>query len=294
MDVLPSWTIPKPSDDQVLLWFQSILLWMISNYTSSNKPTEQKDIAKQNLPKLAPPKKIVSLKATITAICCALLPGLTAAHWLLRILLPVVFLLLTSALSYLRIFLAQRESKFARLAELEVIANLVFLLVSVAIIVLGNVHLYATIRVPLSDRRSAVILAMVSGTIFLVEGGTRIVRGILDASGASPKIKDDVVEEAKPQSLGETLRPVPFIPVDSKEYNRGRLIGDIERLLLLIVVIAGKDETLGLIIVAKGLIRSRQFKNRDLTEYVIIGTLISTLLAIAIGLILQYVSTTLW
>ena len=290
MDILPSWTIPKPSDDQVLLWFQSILLWMVSNYTSANELTERKDLEKQNLPKLALSKYMVSRKATITAICCTLLPGLTTAHWLPRVLLLVVFTLLASALPWFRIFLAQRKDRAAHLAELEVVVNLIFLLVSIAIIVLGNVHLYATVRIPLSDRRSSVILAMVSGTLFLVKGGTRVVRGILDDSGASPKIKDDV-EENKPKL--ETSTSVPF-KVDSKEYNRGRLIGDIERLLLLAVVIAGKDETLGLIIVAKGLIRSRQFKNRDLTEYVIIGTLVSTLLAIAIGLVLQYVSAALW
>ena len=318
LDVFPSYTIPKPTDDQILLWFQAVLLWMISNYTSIKEPTEQIDVAKLDLPFMKKLGDVIFSKAWLTAACCIILPGVTMAHWTPRVLLFLTFLFFTSTLPRLRVKWAKQKvaedtrvaeiedknirpteikkaGNPARLAEIEIVGNLGLLVTSATIIVLGGMHIYPTIRVSLSDRHLAVILAMVSGTLFIVRGGTRIVRGVLDDSGASPKIKDVVKEETEPASqIRVSNRDSPVQVVDSKEYNRGRLIGDIERLLLLIVVIAGKDETLGLIIVAKGLIRSRQFENRDLAEYVIIGTLVSTLIAIAVGLGLKYISTMLW
>jgi hypothetical protein len=63
--------------------------------------------------------------------------------------------------------------------------------------------------------------------------------------------------------------------LDLAELNRGRLIGNLERILLTIVVAAGSYAALGFLVAAKGLIRSEEFEKRDFTEYFLIGSLTS-------------------
>lgn len=64
----------------------------------------------------------------------------------------------------------------------------------------------------------------------------------------------------------------------------GAKIGSLERLLSVILIIIGQYEAVGLVITAKSILR---FKDEDgpRTEYVLIGTLISYMIAIGVGLI---------
>jgi hypothetical protein len=82
--------------------------------------------------------------------------------------------------------------------------------------------------------------------------------------------------------------------VDIVEFNRGRLIGNIERIILTIVVAAGSYAALGFLVAAKGLIRSEEFEQRDFTEYFLIGSLSSVLIALCAGLVIRYVLVALW
>lgn len=70
--------------------------------------------------------------------------------------------------------------------------------------------------------------------------------------------------------------------------HAGTWIGMMERCLILIMVLAGEYEAMGLLIAAKGLIRFNE-KNRPerKTEYFLIGTLISIGLALLTGLLLR-------
>lgn len=70
---------------------------------------------------------------------------------------------------------------------------------------------------------------------------------------------------------------------DEKEYNTGRLIGILERIFVFIFVLLGQYAAIGFILAAKGVARFQDFKSRTFAEYVLIGTLISTLLAMAVG-----------
>lgn len=56
---------------------------------------------------------------------------------------------------------------------------------------------------------------------------------------------------------------------------RGKVIGYLERTLILIFGIMGNLEVLGVVLVAKGIARFRQLDDRDFAEYVLIGTLLS-------------------
>jgi len=75
--------------------------------------------------------------------------------------------------------------------------------------------------------------------------------------------------------------------VSDQEYNTGRIIGMLERIFIFIFTIAGQFAAVGFILTAKGVVRYQDFKDRTFAEYVLIGTLLSTLLAFGIALILS-------
>jgi hypothetical protein len=71
--------------------------------------------------------------------------------------------------------------------------------------------------------------------------------------------------------------------VSQGEYNTGRLIGLLERIFVFVFVLLNQYTAVGFILAAKGVARFQDFKSRTFAEYVLIGTLLSTLLALAIG-----------
>ena len=80
---------------------------------------------------------------------------------------------------------------------------------------------------------------------------------------------------------------------DDSLANAGKYIGILERLLVLLFVISGHWEAVGFLIAAKSVFRFGDMKeagDRKLTEYILIGTLISFGIAIATGLIVQFLA----
>ena len=67
--------------------------------------------------------------------------------------------------------------------------------------------------------------------------------------------------------------------ISAKEYNTGRVIGMIERLLIYTFTLSGQFAAIGFVLTAKGIVRYREFEDRTFAEYVLIGTLLSALLA---------------
>jgi hypothetical protein len=128
---------------------------------------------------------------------------------------------------------------------------------------------------------------------FVVRGRTYIVRGFLRKTDTLPLIKTE------PGSVAD-VREEPMSPsastssVDTVEINRGRLIGNLERLLLVIVVAAGSYAALGFLVAAKGLVRSKELEEREFAEYFLVGSLCSVLVALCAGLIMRYALLSLW
>jgi hypothetical protein len=90
-----------------------------------------------------------------------------------------------------------------------------------------------------------------------------------------------------------SAEPAPEF-VDLIEINRGRLIGNLERLVLTIVVAAGSYAALAFLVAAKGLIRSEDLRDRDFAEYFLIGSLASVLVALCAGMLMRFALSTLW
>lgn len=82
------------------------------------------------------------------------------------------------------------------------------------------------------------------------------------------------------------------IPTDHKSLPRaGKYIGILERLFVLTFILLGRWDAIGLLITAKSVFRFNDLKesnNRKLTEYILIGTLMSFGFAILTGLAYLY------
>jgi hypothetical protein len=78
--------------------------------------------------------------------------------------------------------------------------------------------------------------------------------------------------------------------VDQVAYDRGRVIGFLERGLVYFFVLGGHYDAIGFLLIAKAFAHARRVGDRAALEYVLIGTLLSTGLAIAIGELVNHLS----
>ena len=78
------------------------------------------------------------------------------------------------------------------------------------------------------------------------------------------------------------------IQIDHSEYNRGRIIGVLERLMTFFLIFQGGYSALGFLIAAKGMTRFKQLDDRDFAEYFLIGTLMSIIFAGVPAFITRY------
>ncbi|KAA3613876.1 MAG: hypothetical protein DWQ05_16505 [Calditrichaeota bacterium] len=81
--------------------------------------------------------------------------------------------------------------------------------------------------------------------------------------------------------------------IDKKAYNAGRIIGMLERALVFIFVLHGQFGAIGFILVAKGITRFKELEKRSFAEYVLIGTLMSALMALVLALITKTILQTI-
>lgn len=72
------------------------------------------------------------------------------------------------------------------------------------------------------------------------------------------------------------------LKIDGLE-NGGALIGNLERALIFLLIFIGQAAGIGFLVAAKSILRFEEAKKQKLAEYVLIGTLLSFSLAIAIA-----------
>ena len=97
----------------------------------------------------------------------------------------------------------------------------------------------------------------VAAIVFLMRGGTSLVRAI----------------------LGKVKNNNPFPQVD----KTGRLIGEMERLLIFLFILSDNLTAIGFVIAAKSVARFEEMKIKGFAEYYLIGTLSSCFIAIMSG-----------
>jgi len=120
------------------------------------------------------------------------------------------------------------------------------------------------------------VLLISFGLLLLVLEVNFLIRVIFSLSGMVP---DDIAVKAGGENAdgGFTVR----------EYNAGRIIGILERMLILFFVLVDQFTAIAFIIAAKGIARFKELDQREFAEYVLIGTLLSTTLAIVVGVVVK-------
>jgi hypothetical protein len=196
------------------------------------------------------------------------------------------------------------------LAEFECFCMSGFMVCTLALIRYGQLAARWT---PASvDPAHLAALCITASVLFMVvRGGTCIVRGVLRKCGTLPSPGDrdprrqlslearhapsDSDASGPGMSVAASVETSADRGIDVKEYNRGRLIGDLERIVLTIVVAGGSYAALAFLVAAKGVVRSDEFENnRDFAEYFLIGSLSSVLVALCAGLTLRFALLQLW
>ncbi|MBC7820075.1 MAG: hypothetical protein IAG10_24595 [Planctomycetaceae bacterium] len=109
---------------------------------------------------------------------------------------------------------------------------------------------------------------------YSLRGGSYIVRGLLEKGALIPH------------------KATATVDTEDIQVRHGRIIGYLERIVIIAAVAAGSFEALGFLIAAKGLIRAKEFDNRSFAEYFLVGSLCSVLVALAAGLLIKAIMRT--
>ncbi len=253
----------------VLFTAKVTLLWMLANYTyPADSVAENGKGGKRGR------YWIAMIAARSVALACVVA---WIADW------SFVIGFFTLALSAL-LPLARGWITSCYLAELEIGTNLIFISGVVSLSVLENTSSPTPAGSELGSRQAATVYAVLAITLFIMRGGSNIVRGILD--------KGELLQAGNgpgggPAKLRNEERDVP-------EYNRGRIVGIIERLMLMTFVAIQAYDALAFLLTAKGLFRSKELDNPAFAEYFLVGTLTSSMIAIVAGFIVQILFKLLW
>ncbi len=253
----------------VLLCAKLALLWVLANYTYPSDPAV--GTGEKSRRSLAPRGWLAVVVARSLALACL---TVWISGWSYSLGAFALALAILQPLVRLRI-----PSRY--LADYEIASNLIFVLgvVSLAILKTDQAAIPAS-QIPAS-RQTAAACIVIAIAIFIMRGGATIVRGILDKGRISP-------ERSGPTAVGGGKPP------DSGVSNHGRIIGIIERLMLMTFVALKAYDALAFLLTAKGLFRSKDLDDASFAEYFLVGTLASSMIAIAAGLAVQSVVMLLW
>lgn len=243
---------------------------MLPYYIAGNNPIIER-IAAHPAPKPDPSwkRRAYGRAPALFILLLLILTPRNTSIWALIVALPI----LATLLPFARAYLAEHDLRWG--AEVEVVTNALVVVLSAW--VLGDAQGVGRALI-MSSRLAAVLFAGAS-IGFLTRGGTHVVRGILTRSDAGPLEKG-----TRHQAVA----------VDVAEYNRGRIIGAVERLIMAAMVAGGAFSALTFLIGARGLVRTKKFEDPDFAEYFLIGTFSSAALAIGCGLLLRTICGALW
>lgn len=298
-------TLPS-TQEQILLWVQVIFLWLLAEHFMDY-------ILERSFKKVRNKYLVIIFSSLLLFLITFFLPGLNKNQMGWRVLLCMVFTAFSLGLPLLQNFSSRLEQGILskRVTEIEIITVILFITSTGHIIATGGLQVRLTdslVNLPISSGQLSYSILVAAAIILLLDSGTRIVRDVLDRTGTVPKKGNDAsravaaimfLEDGTTSIVRGNVEIAPkddgnqqgASVIDTKEFNRGKYIGNLERLLILGVVLVGSYETIGFIIAGKGLIRAKEFEDRDFAEYFLIGTLTSTAIAIVVGFLLKFAAT---
>ncbi|CAM3724624.1 DUF3307 domain-containing protein [Mesobacillus zeae] len=100
------------------------------------------------------------------------------------------------------------------------------------------------------------------------------------------KRKEGSLQDRSVRNCGIT-EEYNYMVFSKHDLSRGKLIGYLERLLVILLTFYSAYPAIGFIVAAKSIARFKQLDDRDWAEYFLLGTLASMLLGIALGILLR-------
>jgi hypothetical protein len=124
------------------------------------------------------------------------------------------------------------------------------------------------------------------GYVFVIDGGTTIVKGILTKF---PMLTQRALEAISRGGKDGTRR-YKQIMSRSEQENAGEVIGIIERILILTFVLVGSYEAVAFSVAAKSIARFNELDDKYFAEYYLLGTSISVSIAVLAGVIIKMIA----
>ena len=122
------------------------------------------------------------------------------------------------------------------------------------------------------------------GYIFVIDGGTMIVKGVLKKFPMLTQRAMDAI------SRGGKEKKYAQIMSRSEQENAGEVIGIIERILILTFVLVGSYEAVAFSVAAKSIARFNELDDKYFAEYYLLGTSISVSIAVILGVIIKMIA----
>lgn len=268
----------------LLLASELVMFWSVANYATTsdpvqetrNNPTEKRSITKFWA-------TILLFRSVCLGIALLAIAGVGRGSVALAVTLVATCILLPLARGW---WIAAKYG-----AELEIGAIVVAVLLIVGCVAhwhLTVVHGY--IDLPFGESRTSALCLITAIVVFNLRGGTYVVRGLLNKCGALPELTfpQDTVTR-RPNNIVANEKSVDIV-----EFNRGRWIGNLERILLLPIFAEGHYSAVAFLMAAKGIIRSKDLENREWAEYFLLGSLASIAVALVGGLCIRQVLSAFW
>lgn len=268
----------------LVLISEVVMFWSLANYAVTPDPVQEakhSTTEKQVISKFW--TVLVILRSLAVGAALLLVAGTSNGSFIVALILVIGSLLLPIA----RRWWVSPEHG----AELEIgINGLLLLLMVVCVSHWQLVAVHGWAALPFSETRASAICLITAIVIFNVRGATYVVRGILNKCGALPEL-------VVPQQSSVMERPhrvVTETSVDAVEFNRGRWIGNLERVILLVIVAEASYPSIAFLMAAKTFIRSKDLENREWAEYFLLGTLASIVVSLVGGLLIRQILEALW
>lgn len=138
-------------------------------------------------------------------------------------------------------------------------------------------------------------LVWAAGLHSVVYGGSVWVRALLDQLGQKP-VNWEPLENSDGEGESEPEPAAPAVSPETEEMEParvGQVIGYLERILIFALVLVGQWTAIGFILTAKSVARFKKLEKQEFAEYYLLGTLASTLVALAAASVVGYTLETL-
>ena len=138
-------------------------------------------------------------------------------------------------------------------------------------------------------------LIIINVALILFNEVNLLIRWVLYYLDLEPKKTSRVLASSTEKQPSEEEKVAELTDaIDLKQYRVGRVIGMLERYLIFVVVISSNNyAAVAVLVGAKGLTRLKRMDDPAYSEYVLVGTLLSTLSTIGVALLVKAVSTEL-